>query len=253
MKKELTTFEEVLENIKEDSNILGFILQGSRGKGFENKFSDYDVRMVVKDETAEEYKKRFNMPFKNMDMPVDGLSEFRIYAKWGSPEAVGESYDFTHCKILIDRTGEITPLVKEKGNIPNEVRHNFVYNSLDRYVNAVFRSVRASENKNPAGVHFEAAASIPYFLDALFGLYGRPKPYYAYLERELEKYPLEDLPWGSKELFEALLNILKTADLKAQQKLLKETEKFFREKGFGEMFEAWEGKDKWTMEFKIED
>ncbi|MBI4134700.1 MAG: hypothetical protein HY471_01135 [Candidatus Sungbacteria bacterium] len=247
----MNSFEEVFASIKDDPNVLGFILQGSRGKGFENASSDYDARVIVKDEIAEEYKKKFDIPFKNMDLPVDSLSEFKEYAKWGSLEAVGERYDFTHCRILIDRTGEIQKLVEEKGRIPEEVRYYFVYNSLDAYVNAVFRSVKAWKNKNPEGAHFEAAASIPYFLDALFGVYSRPRPYSAYLNEELGKSHLEELPWDTKKLVQTLLAILKTGDLKTQQKLLKESERFFREKGFGKMFDAWEGKDTWAMEVRL--
>src|SRR3989338_9461343 len=247
----MNSFEEIFKNVSDDPNVLGFILQGSRGKGFENEFSDYDARMVIKDEVAEEYKKKFDMPFDNMDLPVDGLTEFRNYARWGSPDAPGECYDFTHCKILIDRTGEISKLVQEKGGIPPEIQHDFVYHALDSYVNGVFRSVKAYRNKNNIGAQLEAVASIPYFFDALFGLYGRPKPYYGYLEKELEKYPLEGLPWGSHDLIQALVSIITTGDLKTQQKLLKEAELFFREKGFGDMFDAWEGKDKWAMEYEF--
>jgi len=245
------SFEEVLKTVEHDPNVLGFILLGSRGKGFENMMSDYDVGMVVKDEIAEEYKRKFDTPFKDMDMPVYGMTEFENYAQWGSPETVGERYDFAHCKILIDRTGEIQKIVEEKGKIPSAIQHDFVYNALDAYVNAVFRSVKAWKNKNPTGAQLEAATSIPFFLEALFGVYSRPRPYNAYLVKELEKYPLENLPWQPAELVQTLIAIIRTADLKTQQRLLKESEQFFREKGFGKMFDAWEGKDKWTMELQL--
>ena len=248
----MKNFEDILKEAQADNNVLVFILLGSRGKRFENELSDYDVLMVVKDEVAKEYIAKYDVPLKNMDMPVQGLSEFRNYVKWGGPETTWERYDFTHHIILIDRAGEIAKIAQEIGIIPSEIQHDFIYKSLDAYVNAAFRSVKAWKNKNPIGAQLEAASSIPYFLDALFGVYGRPKPYYGYLEKELEKYPLEGMSWQSNELVQTLLPILKTADLGVQQKLLKESEQFFRQKGFGKMFDAWEGKDKWAMEWKEE-
>ncbi|MBU3925233.1 hypothetical protein KJ854_04835 [Patescibacteria group bacterium] len=35
-------FENLLREAKDDSNIVGFFLGGSRGKGMENEFSDWD-------------------------------------------------------------------------------------------------------------------------------------------------------------------------------------------------------------------
>lgn len=233
-----------------DKNIIGFFLSGSRGKGFENESSDYDAGMVVKDDVAKKYKKKFDFPFDSIDLPVYGLAEFKNYAKWGSPEALSERYDFSHCKILIDRTGEIEDLIRDKGNIPSDVQYDFVYHALDGYVNAVFRSVKAWKNQNPDGALFESASSVPFFLDSLFGAYSRLRPYNAYLKIELEKYPLEGLPWEPKELVQTLVFILKTGNLKVQQKLLLESEKFFRDKGFGKVFDAWEGKDKWAMSYQ---
>ena len=41
-------FEELLNEAKNDENITGFFLGGSRGKGYENDLSDYDLQMIVK-------------------------------------------------------------------------------------------------------------------------------------------------------------------------------------------------------------
>ncbi|MBI2410081.1 nucleotidyltransferase domain-containing protein [Candidatus Kaiserbacteria bacterium] len=244
------SFQRLFADVKEDPNVVGLILQGSRGKGFENEFSDYDALLIVADDASDEYKKRYDVPISGLDLPVCSLSEFRAPTWWGSLGEPEDRYDYAHCNILVDRTGEVRKIVEQRGQIPREQQYDFVYRSLDGYVNAVFRSVKAWRNNNPEGAHFEAASSIPYFLDALFGVHGRPRPYYGYIRKEFEKYPIE-MPWEPDDIVHTLLQILQTADLKVQQKLLKESEAFFREKGYEKMWDAWEGKDKWAMALQI--
>ena len=79
---------------------------------------------------------------------------------------------------------------------------------------------------------------------------GRHRPFLGYAQKELEKYPLENLPWSSEEFVKKVKTVLETADLETQQELLKGIEKMSREIGHGHMFDGWEGKDRWTMEFK---
>ena len=240
-------FAELLKEAKTNPDIIGFFLGGSRGKGFENSHSDYDTRMIVKDKVAKTYQRKYEkIKFSEIDLVVMSLSEFRKYALWGSPEA-WDRYDFTHVKPLVSKSAEIQKLINDKGSIPKDRRHDFILFSLDAYINGVFRSVKCFRNRNEAGTRLEASTSIPYLLDLVFALHDRPKPFYGYLDRELKKYPLDKLPWSGKSFSKMILNILSTADLKTQQKILKTIEKLFREEGFGQVFDDWEGKDKWTM------
>ena len=50
-------FEEKLEAAQNDENILGFFFGGSRGKGFEDESSDWDLRYVVRDGSKQNYCK----------------------------------------------------------------------------------------------------------------------------------------------------------------------------------------------------
>ena len=52
-------FNQLLERAKADNNIVGLFLVGSRGKGFENEHSDYDIKIITNDEVAEAYNKEF--------------------------------------------------------------------------------------------------------------------------------------------------------------------------------------------------
>src|SRR3989338_6144057 len=161
-------FTELLKEAKTNSDIIGFILGGSRGKGFQNSHSDYDIRMIVRDKVAKTYQRKYEkIKFKDIDLVVISLSEFRKYALWGSPEA-WDRYDFTHVEPLVSKSAEIQKLINDKGSFPKNKRHDFIVYNLDAYINCVFRSVKCFRNQNEAGARLEASTSIPYLLDLVF-------------------------------------------------------------------------------------
>lgn len=243
-------FEEILKEAKEQDGIVGLILVGSRGKGFENEYSDYDLVMVAKNEMinvlSEEYKKR---DLVNVDLAVQSLSNFKKYADWDGPET-WDRYNYAHCKVLVDKTGSLPQLIEEKGYIPADKLNQFIDFWIDGYVNGVFRSIKCIRNNNTFGAHLEAVNSILDLLTLVFGLNGRHRPFLGYVQKELEIYPLQNLPWSPNEFVQKIERVLATADLKTQQELLAGIEKMGRENGHGHMFDGWEGKDKWAMTFE---
>ena len=64
MKTNEEIFNEFVEEARKDPNIIGFFLSGSRGKGLATKYSDYDIKVVVKDEVAKLYKKKYQKKSK---------------------------------------------------------------------------------------------------------------------------------------------------------------------------------------------
>jgi len=243
-------FEQLVEDAKKDTNVMGLILVGSRGKGFENEHSDYDALLVVQDEVVNQYKEQYEkQSLDNIDLGVVSLSDFRNYATAGSVES-WEQYDYTHAKILIDKEGEVADIARQIGTISDTEKEKLVSAWLDGYINGVFRSVKSIRNENQLGALLEASASIPFLLDVLFGIHGRPKPFVGYLAQELELYPLEKLPWSANEFESKVTTILTTADLETQQEVLAAVEKLARDEGFTKVFDDWEGKDKWAMAYK---
>lgn len=240
-------FDLLLQEAKEQADIIGLILVGSRGKGFENEYSDHDAVMIVKDGTVEAFKDKYS-DVENTDLSLYSLSDFKKYAGWESPEA-WDRYNYTHTKILIDKTSELLKLVEEKGYLPKDKLDKFIDWWIDGYVNGVFRSVKCIRNRNQFGAHLEAVNSMLDLLTLLFALNGRHRPFLSYVEKELDKYPLQYLPWPPREFVKKISQVLTNADLKTQQELLIGTEKMCREIGHGHMFDGWEGKDKWTMTF----
>ncbi len=245
-------FGNLFREAKEDSNIIGFFLGGSRGKGRGNKFSDYDVYLIVENGKAEFYKRKYGkIADENIEIIVYSFNEFKNYAQWGSAEEWAR-YNCAHIKALIDKGGKAQKIINEKAKIPADKIKSFILEKLDGYINYAYRSIKCLRNKDLFAARLQAAYSVPYFLDIIFAVdSGRIKPYAEYLEWELKNFPLKKFPLKSKEIIKSIAKILDNADLKTQQKLFKVCEKIFRREGYGEVFDGWEGKDKWAMNLKL--
>ena len=252
----MTTYEDILKDAEINEEVLGFILTGSRGKGFENEHSDYDAIMVTKDENAKTLQDKYEAStLENIDLSIWSLSDFKKYADWDNTDSSWwDRYDYAHVKILVDKTnGELEKITHEKGCIPLEKQKEFTSRWLDGYVNGVFRSVKCIRNGNSTGAHLEAVNSILDLLTTVFALNGRHRPFLSYVEKELQNYPLEHLPWSSDEFVVKMKKVLETADLKTQQELLCCVEIMSRKLGYGQVFDDWEGKDKWAMTYSPEE
>ena len=241
-------FKALLHRARTDDNVIGFFLGGSRGKGFETEHSDYDITMVVKNDAAKAYKEEFAEEDDGIDIGVFSLSEFETYANWKEVHHWNR-YNFAYVRALVDKTGEIQSLIDKKGAIPDDKRDECINAQLDAYINGLFRSVKAFRRNDTVGMRLESAASIPNLLNALFALEGRIAPFPDYLVQELRVRPLQRFPWSSERLLEALLRILETGDLGTQQTMAVTVERVFRQYGYSEVFDAWEGQDRWAMGF----
>lgn len=249
----MNDYEKILKEAQENNDIIGLILVGSRGKGFENEYSDYDLIMIIKDEASEILHKKYEaQTLNNVDLATYSFSDFKILAGWESPES-WDSYSYAHVKMLVDKTGgELEKIVQEKGQIPQDKLNEFIDKWLDGYINGVYRSVKCFRNGNLFGAQLEASNSILDLLTVVFAMNGRHRPFLDYIQAELETYPLENLPWSSVEFVEKIKIVLATAKLEVQQELLRGLEKMSRETGHGQVFDDWKGKDKWTMDFKVD-
>jgi len=245
----MNDYEKILKEAQESSEVVALILLGSRGKGFENEYSDYDMMMITPNEYVDIIKKYEGKKIENVDLTIKSLSDFRNFADWETPES-WDRYNYAHVKILVDKTNnELMKIINEKGYIPDDKKSKFIDWWIDGYVNGVYRSVKCIRNKNLFGAHLEAVNSMLDLLTLVFGINGRHRPFLGYVEKELKMYPLENLPWSTEEFVEKIKFVLETADLKTQQDLLLGIEKMSREIGHGRMFDGWEGKDKWAMEY----
>jgi len=246
-------FQSIVKQVDSDPNVIGLFLSGSRGKELHNEYSDYDFRIILNDNTPQEVKTKFEKydELDGLDCGIYTLSELKEYAELGT-ECEWDRYSFAHVKVTIDKTdGELQRIIDEKGKIPKNHLQKYISGYLDGYINAVYRSMKCLRDNYTFGFRLEAASSISSFLICAFAVHDRRlSPYPKYIQFELEKYPLTKFPWTSKVLIDKIQKILETGDYKIQQELLIEMEKIMRKEGFGDVFDSWEGQDKWTMTFK---
>lgn len=244
-------FQHILDDARADPYVIGMCLGGSRGKGFENELSDYDMCIVVADDTPEAVRERYQQLDGGLiDLWTIRLSEFRVAAAWGS-STHWNRYSYSHVSALIDKLGgEIQQLIDDKGNIPNQQRESLLRGILDAYINSLYRSLKCIHKGNLRGARLEAHESIGWLLDVLFGYEGRHRPYYGYLERELHTYPLTCIPLSSDQLLAKIDVIAASADRATQQELLAIVDSLLRPDGFGDGFDSWGEKYEWMQSFQ---
>jgi len=240
------TFYSLLNEATDDPNILAFWLDGSRGKGLETGDSDYDCTMIVKEKVSSQYARRYsNLSSCEIDLSVMSLLQFRNYAAWGSDTAWAR-YNFTHLTAIVDKTGgEAQRLIDEKGGIPVAVKRSFIAGALDHFINQTYRSLKCFRDGSSVGARLEAAEAVTPFLNAVFALHDRLRPYYKYLEWELNERPLTRFAIKTDELIHCILDILANGAAPAQENLLVHLEELATADGYGGIFADWGAKLEW--------
>ena len=186
-------YQELIEAAQDDPDVIGVALTGSRGKGFGTEVSDYDVMVLMRDEAPTERRWWYEDKAKEgegIELWTIAHGDFAGHAaSWGNAFAWemcwNERYCYANVTIPVDKTGQLQQLVDWKGFVPDELRLPLVRESLDAYLNSLYRSLKCLRNSNRLGARLEAADEIGYALTFIFALEGRHRPYYGYLEREL--------------------------------------------------------------------
>ena len=141
-------------------------------------------------------------------------------------------------------------MIDWKGSAPEELRLPLVREALDSYVNSFYRSLKCLRNGNRIGARLEAADSIGFALLVIFGLEGRHRPYYSYLERELRTYPLHSFPLSTDDLLTMIDPIVERADAASQQRLLAVIDPIVRAAGCGDVLAGWGDKYDWMVGYR---
>jgi hypothetical protein len=234
-------WDELVERALRDENVVGLFLSGSRGKGaFVTPDSDYDVRLVVRDELLAEYEDRFPLRRGDaLEILVCSGAELRAWPEW-------DRYSFAHVRAVLDPDGEIQGLIDAKGRLAGDEARALAAAQLDAYVNALYRSAKSLESGRALEGRLDAAESVPPFLTALFALHGRLRPFNGYLRWELETHPLAaGPPWRAGALLPRLERIAADGDLDEQRALFRDVETIARERGHGAVIDGWEPDVAW--------
>ncbi len=241
-------FQKLLAYVQEDDDVLGLFVFGSRARddGFADDRSDYDVAVVLRDRDGvlEAFDERW--PYVHgapIEVARSTLSGLREHGEYGTATAWAR-YLYVRVKLLVDKTGEVAAVLREKRRVPDEVRDGLVREALGGYINSTYRSLRYRMVGCEEGARLDAAESLPHLLTALFAIDGRVRPFNKYIAAELRAEPLSDRAWQAETFLGQLMSIL-SGDADEQRALFREVDRAARERGFGAAVDEWEPDVAW--------
>jgi predicted nucleotidyltransferase len=218
--------DELIARVRADRNVVGVVHSGSRGRGFYvTEQSDWDYFIVVR-ELRGEYPSEHGDRIEYSEITLERLAD---PPAWARPALL--SVD-----LLLDKTGEVAAALSTATTVDPATAGE----PLDGYINMYYRSAKNARVGLELGSLLDAQESIPWFLQFVFNVHGRVRPYNKWLEWELREHPLPvevDL--------ERLRRIATTGDIAAQQSLFREAERLARDAGLAAVIDGWEPDVTW--------
>jgi Nucleotidyltransferase domain len=216
--------EPLLERARADENVIGVVVHGSRGRGLHvDEKSDWDVIVIVQEQRGAYEIERGG--------PVDA---FEVTSLAELPDWMLPAITWT--RPALDKTGEIA----EQLEAATTVDPASAAQPLDAYVNSYYRSAKNARVGVELASLLDAEESVRWWLEFVFAVHGRVRPYNKWLEWELREHPLPvpvDLP--------RLERIARTGELAEQQALFRRTEALARQHGHGATVDGWEPDVAW--------
>jgi predicted nucleotidyltransferase len=251
------TYERLLQLAKDDPRVLGFFLGGSRAMGRATQWSDYDCFFVIAEDAYEAFKAELGLVGRHdidwrpgIDLIAITLPMLEGMAAWDSDDR-SFRYMFAHLTALVDKTGQVQPLIDAKPWVPEQAAHAFTAASIDHALNQLYRAAKCLRDGDADASRLEAAEAVTPFLNALFALHGRRlRPYYKYLRWELTEHPLERAPFAPDELIGLLTALGSPGGVLALQRLMAETAPMFRSAGHEATYDGWGEALDWMLTWR---
>lgn len=245
-------FDALVQMATADPDVVGLVLTGSMAAGSPLPWSDYDVRLILRDGVDDAAIDRYaSADFPNVDLGVMTLRDFAGSAAWGSAFA-WDRYAFFNARVVLDRTGRLQGLADAIGRIPPEHQESFTTEMLGGFINGVYRALKCQRRGNDLCVRLEAAEAVHYGLHVIFALEGRLKPYPNRLAHDLRISPLAAFPIPGDALLQILAAIINDGDVAALQRLFATVMDQARDRGFGEAIDDWGEDMAWMLSFTPE-
>jgi hypothetical protein len=235
-------YDNLLERARSDARVVGLVLTGSRGRdAFVRAESDWDVRLVVRDDVVEECAATFQTARGSpVEVVVFSLTGFEREGAIGS-SSQWDRYSYWHAEVVLDKLeGRVSQIVAEKGVLPSDAAEQIAALALDSYINSYYRSAKSQRAGLAVEAHLDAVESISPLLDALFAFLERVRPFNKFLRWELERFPLSGEVWSAEFLLPRLQAIASTAATDEQQSLFRDVEQLARAHGFAAIVDAWQ-------------
>jgi hypothetical protein len=221
-----------------DDRIVGLVLGGSRGKGLGTARSDYDVYIVVSDDTDP----------ASIEVAVDYEDGIDLVGVWTTATfasyAVGDGndwnrYNFAHLKPSVDKLGFLQAICDDKEWLPADEAHASAEVLVDVYLNYRFRSAKNHADGNLDAAALDVAETVVAMLDLMFVAERRARPYNKFLSWELDTHPLAN-DWGvAMQQPATSTRLLRTADISLQAECFKAVEQVTRTLGFDNVLDSW--------------
>jgi hypothetical protein len=240
------TFDELVEMARADDAVVGLVLTGSRGRGYAvSDDADWDVRLVVRDDVADDYRSRYATPHgSRVEIVVFSLSELETAGELGS-SSEWDRYSYVDAEVVVDDAdGTVARLVRDKSVLPPEAARAIAAERLDDYVNCLYRAAKNARSGLDEEARLDAAESIPPLLDFLFALEGRVRPFNKFVRFELERRPLQDPAFAADALL-ARLGAIRIGDSEEQRRTFRDVEALARRHGLGDVIDGWEPDVAW--------
>ena len=211
----------LLARASDDDNVVGVIHSGSRGRGdYVREESDWDFFVVVR-ELRGAYPSSHGDHVEYAEITLERLAD---PPEWARPALIS-------VELLLDKTGEVATALHAATTVDPATAGE----PLDGYINMYYRSAKNARVGLGLASLLDAQESIPWFLQFVFNLYGRVRPYNKWLEWELQHHPL---PVDVDLML--LQRIATTGGIAAQQELFRWSESLAREAGLDAVVDSWE-------------
>ena len=240
------TYEDLVEEARRDENVLGLVLTGSRASGVGVvDGSDWDVRLVVRDDMRDRYRGTFATPHgSKVEVVVLGETDLEQAGELGTATA-WDRYSWVHALVVVDEAGRIAEIVERKRTLAAEDATALAAEHLDDYVNWLYRSLKCAGLGLTDGARLDAVESVSSLLDFLFAVHGRVRPFNKQLRWELEEQPLPGESWSAATLGPRIVEILDTGRVEAQRRMFRDVEPLARAHGLDGVLDAWEPDVEW--------
>jgi hypothetical protein len=205
---------------------------GSRGFGAHvDAGSDYDVLVIV-DGDPERWRTAHGSSVETWPM---SLEQFRGHGLPGDAHAWNRPA-FLGTEVLLDcLDGEILRLVERKRLLEPEEAGSLAADSLDGYMNSMYRSLRNLEAGRNLEGRLDALESLGPLLTAVFAFEGRVRPFNKWLRHDLRVQPL-----AFGDLADLVEGIAADPTLNIQRAAFRRVEPAARVAGHGDVVDSWE-------------
>src|SRR3954470_12500634 len=164
----------LLARARADENVIGLVVHGSRGRGAHvTEQSDLDVILGVRELRGEHPSWHGEAVEAAEVTSIERLPDWMLPAvTWAEP--------------ALDKTGEVAAQLARATTLAPATAAE----PLDGYVNNYYRSAKNARVGLELASLLDAQESIPYYLQFVFNVHGRIRPYNKWLEWELREHPL---------------------------------------------------------------